>query len=127
MTDPSKGFLHYPAGLKFIITFMLLNSVFALISSRNFFGAATSLILGVGLLKLKNWAREWLMFLIVLGLIALSIKTIFDMTANRLHNSDLLAVLIYAPLLGNIFFYLRSPAMKELFLVEPSRELHDTT
>jgi hypothetical protein len=42
---------------------------------------------------------------------------------NRLDNSDWLFFLLEVSLLGLMFSYLRSPAMKELFSVEPSSDL----
>src|SRR5262249_28178813 len=108
-------------GLKLIIGYMFLNSL-TLVASRNFFGAAISLILGIGLLKPKNWAREGSIFFIVIGLIVFSLKTLAEMADNRLHNSDWLAFLFTISLLGLMFSYLRSPEMKELFFAESSNE-----
>jgi hypothetical protein len=122
MTDLSKSFGHYPVGLKLIIGFMFLNSFLALVASRNVFGAGINLILAVGLLKLKNWAREWLIFLIVLGLIVVLLKTLIEMSENRLHNSDWLTLLMCAPLVVQVLSYLTSSKVKALFAVQPSSE-----
>jgi hypothetical protein len=123
MIDVAHGFSRYPVGLKLIIGYMFVNLFCHLAPPRNFIGAAISLLLGVGLLKLKNWAREGTLVWIAIGLIIFSLKTLYEMLANRLHNSEWFAFLFIVSLLGIMFSYLKSPEMKELFSVQPSSEL----
>jgi len=122
MTAFSKGFSQYPVGLKLIIGFFLLSSGIALITSKNVFAAAIGLILVIGLLRLNNWAREWSVGLVAIGIIITSIQALFEMAQNRLDNPGCLAFLVNVSLLGLMVSYLRSPAVRELFLVEPSSD-----